>query len=826
MLIIAAFFMVGVIMGDWILLPPETVLALALLAAGVALAAVWLGQRCDGAVAQRVGFLDDRLGMVSGVADAVRQGALIITIVLMGWANYVRQTAPISPNDLRQLIPKEGAIVTLRGELAATPTRRRAGVVERTSLRIRAESITQRGQSQPAHGTVMVTTTNQLGEDFYAGQIVEVDGVLIQPEHAKAPGLYDRRESLRRRGIYFELNTDKLTRWKLIPQSPSPRRPLADRFRAWARHNLSRGLPEQDEALELLWAMSLGWRTALTGEVAAPFMQSGTMHFFAISGLHIGLVAGIFVILLRVMRVPRAWVGVVAIPLLWFYTAATGWQPSAVRATVMMTLILAAWSLKRPVNILNSLGMAAFLILLWDPQQLFRASFQLSFAVVFSLALVMPPIVERLQTGVRPDPFLPRELWPRWRRWILEPSYWLVGAIAVSFCAWLASLPLIAHYFHLFNPVALLANVPVVACGTLALASCMGSFICGGWLEPLTVLFNHSAWFFMNCMMAISQWTADLPGAWQYVRAPAPWMMAGWYAVLFGVGTGWFFKPNVRRWASAVGGVFVVLLLASWQTDRQEVRLTMLPEGPMIHVEASAHTSGLLIDTGDAMAVEYTVQRHLQTRGVDALHAVALTHGIGHHIGGFTNLLAAQPLERVYLSHAKSSSRFQKIVLAELAQSGKLQRTVSAGDIIGPWTVLHPAKADDFSRSTDDAMVLRGEFHGVRVLLLSDVGPDGCQAMMARDGDLRADIVVAAIPSYGEPLNPGLLRIINPKVIIIHDSKYPITERASAELLNRLRASGAAVFSVRKEKGIRLSITRGDWRLENSTGVLWHSREK
>jgi beta-lactamase superfamily II metal-dependent hydrolase len=292
------------------------------------------------------------------------------------------------------------------------------------------------------------------------------------------------------------------------------------------------------------------------------------------------------------------------------------------------------------------------------------------------------------------------------------------------------------------------------------------------------------------------------------------------------VGTGWFFKPNVRRWALGGAGVFVFLLLASWQTDRQEVRLTMLLEGPMIHVEASAHTSGLLIDTGDAMAVEYTVQRHLQTRGVDALHALALTHGIGHHIGGFTNLLAAQPLERVYLSHAKSSSRFQKIVLAELAQSGKLQRTVSAGDIIGPWTVLHPAKADDFSRSTDDAMVLRGEFHGVRVLLLSDVGPDGCQAMMARDGDLRADIVVAAIPSYGEPLNPGLLRIINPKVIIIHDSKYPITERASAELLNRLRASGAAVFSVRKEKGIRLSITRGDWRLENSTGVLWHSREK
>jgi beta-lactamase superfamily II metal-dependent hydrolase len=352
----------------------------------------------------------------------------------------------------------------------------------------------------------------------------------------------------------------------------------------------------------------------------------------------------------------------------------------------------------------------------------------------------------------------------------------------------------------------------------------MGSFICGGWLEPLTVLFNHSAWFFMNCMMAISQWTADLPGAWQYVRAPTPWMIAGWYAVLFGVGTGWFFKPNVRRWALGGVGVFVVLLLANWQIDRQEVRLTMLPEGPMIHVEASAETSGLLIDTGDAMAVEYTVQRHLQTRGVDALHAVALTHGIGHHIGGFTNLLAAQPLERVYLSHAKSSSPFQKIVLAELAQRGKLQHTVSAGDTLGPWKVLHPAPADDFPKSTDDALVLRGEFHGVRVLLLSDIGPDGCQAMIASEVDLRADIVVAAIPSYGEPLNDGLLRFIQPRVIIIHDSKYPIADRASAKLLQRLRDSGVEVFSVRQEKGIRLTITRGDWCLENSTGVLWRSR--
>src|SRR5260221_6202756 len=133
--------------------------------------------------------------------------------------------------------------------------------------------------------------------------------------------------------------------------------------------------------------MTLGWKTALNNEVADPFMRSGTMHIFAISGLHIALIAGILVSLLRVLKVPRAACGLIVIPLIWAYTGVTGWQASAIRSTVMMTIIIAGWSLKRPSDLLNSLAAAAFIILLWEPQQLFQASFQLSFSVVLSLAL-------------------------------------------------------------------------------------------------------------------------------------------------------------------------------------------------------------------------------------------------------------------------------------------------------------------------------------------------------------------------------------------------------------------------------------------------------
>ncbi|MEI9864019.1 MAG: ComEC/Rec2 family competence protein [Limisphaerales bacterium] len=65
-----------------------------------------------------------------------------------------------------------------------------------------------------------------------------------------------------------------------------------------------------------------------------------------ISGLHIALIAGILVAILRTVQVPRFWCGTVIIPLIWFYTAATGWQPSAIRSTIMMTIIIAGWSFK------------------------------------------------------------------------------------------------------------------------------------------------------------------------------------------------------------------------------------------------------------------------------------------------------------------------------------------------------------------------------------------------------------------------------------------------------------------------------------------------
>src|SRR5262245_4218257 len=173
------------------------------------------------------------------------------------------------------------------------------------------------------------------------------------------------------------------------------------------------------------------------------------MHVFAISGLHIALIAGLLVTLLRVFRLPRGWCGFVVLPIIWCYTGVTGWQASAIRSTIMMSVILAGWCLKRPSDLLNSLAGAAVLILVWDPQQLFQASFQLSFCVVLSLALFSPLLDALRARLLAPDPLLPKELLPAWRRWLRGPLDLVTGGFMVSLAAWLGSIPLIAYYFHL-----------------------------------------------------------------------------------------------------------------------------------------------------------------------------------------------------------------------------------------------------------------------------------------------------------------------------------------------------------------------------------------
>jgi len=745
---------------------------------------------------------------------------LAVSLFLFGWINMTTRTEIISPYDLRTLL-NDAEVVLLRGRIVDMPNQRvhfRNGLESsRTLAEIDVASIQLRHKEwQPAFGRVMTRTPGVLPAEFVNGQAVEVSGAALLPAPPIAAGVFDYRHYLNSRGIYYELKPDSIGEWKIYGDRIAT--PLTERFRKWAQATLARGLPEQDEPLRLQWAMLLGWRTALTAEVSEPFMNSGTMHIFAISGLHIALIAGIFVALFRAAMLPQVLCGLLVIPLIWFYTAATGWQASAIRSTVMMTIILLGWALKRPNDLLNSLAAAACIILVWQPEQLFQASFQLSFFVVLSIALFQPWIIKWKPKVLVPDPLVPDAVRPFWQCAAVRAGNVVWISFATSFAALLGSMPLIACYFHLWTPGGLLANLLIVPVASLALMSGLGAIICGDFVPPLTECFNHSGWFFMSAMIWMSETTSNLNWLWYFIRAPGSLFLVLYYGLLFAPCTGWLARPRWRWPATGCAAVLAVCWLIDWREQRSWHRLTVLPlnGGHAVYIQPARGASDWLIDTGNQGAVEFTVKPFLQAQGVNRLDHLLLTQGDTRQIGGASYLRDIFPVRAACASPINFRSSSYREVLADLEKKSRLHKFATNGMILPPWTVLHPDSLDRFAAANDNAIVALGTFDGVRVLLVSNLGRAGQNAVFNRHPELRADIVVAGLPAQGEPLATEWLAVLQPKLIVIADSEVPAARRATPALAARLRRSGWHTLFTRQTGAVTLSLRDSSWRVETA----------
>ena len=144
--------------------------------------------------------------------------------------------------------------------------------------------------------------------------------------------------------------------------------------------------------------------------------------------------------------------------------------------------------------------------------------------------------------------------------------------------------------------------------------------------------------------------------------------------------------------------------------------------------------------------------------------------------------------------------------------------TVGRGDPIGKWTVLNPASTNRFTQADDNALVLKGEFHGLRILLLSDLGEPGQYDLLQATNDLRADIVVTGLPEKNEPVCDALLDAIKPQLIIVADSDLPATRRATSELHDRLAQRKIPALYTREEGSTTITIRSRQWTITTMSG--------
>jgi ComEC/Rec2-related protein len=754
--------------------------------------------------------------------EKARRWLLCASLILVGWSNMATHTAVISPIDLRNEFTRPEEIVTLRGVLAETPYHRVHEIknIETWSSMARlqvSQARRKEGDWFSVVGEVISSTKEFLPTNFFAGQVVEVSGVLRQARRPIAEGLFDYRNFLRRQEIYYQFEIKKVSDWQIVA-SP-PRAPLADRFCAWARKSLALGLPNEDESVRLEWAMSLGWKAALTDEVEEPFMKSATFHIFAVDGLRVAIIGAILLGLVSLLGVPREWRGLAVMPFLLFYAAMTGWPASAIRAIVMIGVIFGGWALARPSDFINSLFAAALLILLWQPNQLFQAGFQLSFCVVLSIILISPFFKRVGEWILRTDPLRPESLQPWWEKILRDGLRGVVDLFLASLAAWLGSIPLVALYFHLFTPVSGPANLIAVPLCMLVLICNMTSLLFVSWLPWLAIIFNHAGWFFMECIRATSNWSANLPGAFFYVAMPGLFAIALYYFILIGGLSGWFFRDR-WKWKVSVAGLMIFVWCGMLVKENVTVRVTVLPLNGG-HAVYLAGWDDWLIDCGNEPSVDAVTTPFLEAQGVNRLAHFIITHGEIGYSGGAKDVLKEFRPRDIRISPI----RFRSPEYREFTEqhSSMLDASLRPNLDIHPWTVPYPPPDTPFPKADDNCVVLLGNLQGTRLLLLSDLSHTGQNALLnsARE-KLRADIVVAALPGEGEgePLGDALLDAIHPAIIVIADSTQPAIKRAGEKLKERLATRGVPVIYTSASDAVTVSSSFGHWQITAMDGQI------
>ena len=621
--------------------------------------------------------------------------------------------------------------------------------------RMRVESWHADGHNVARHGTIVArwssTETPRYGDRW------TIAGRLAPISPPRNPGQFDAAMWWARQGVFLELRNRDAPEARLDARGQgSPVQVAALAARAWILRTLGIGLDGQNAVQAVIAGITLGAREDAAEDFVPAFRQTGTLHLFAVSGLHVGMFGLLLWLTLRPLGLNRRQAILVIIPLLFFYSLVTGAKPSSLRAATMISLALGAFLLDRAPTPANSLAAAALLLLGFDTNQLFQPGFQLSFCVVSAIILLAPPLDAWLAARWRPDPFLPRQLYSWIRRVQSKVGRFAAAALAVSATSWLGSLPLTIGLFHLVPVLAIPVNMLAVPLAFCVLATAMLALLGGAFFASLAAVFNHLNSVLAAALLALVQWVAALPGAWFHVPPAA--LQPPATLTVFDLSTGGAQLLRTRQ--------------SAW-----------------------------LFDAGTTYDFGAIIEPALRAAGVGRLDALVLTHGDTEHVGGAVEAWTAQSPRRLLDSILRDRSPARRAVQDAVRADGAAKSLVLPGDRFragrsASVTILAPSVAQKSRTADDQTIVARLDNSGFRTLLLSDAGAATEKHLLRRSpAELRADILVLGRHGTDIFATAEFLAAVQPRAIILAAADPFRHGHDEESLRTRLAATGAEIFA-------------------------------
>lgn len=643
---------------------------------------------------------------------------------------------------------------------------------------------------------------------FVAGERIEFAAPVELPPTTTNQGLYDYREALALSRVYTWARVRSPTMVERVEDAAGM--PLDfQRTLIAARQSVVEAIRRHvpHEQADLVTSLIFNDRRLMTPDERVALRDSGLMHIFAVSGLHVAILAMIVLMALRVTGLRPRWAWPLAVVAITPYLVILDFIPPAARAYWMLAAYALGRLLGREQDGISTLTLAVAIILLGDPLAAFQPSFILSFACVAGLVAFAPLFTDLWGREDPPEGW--REHIATWAR----QSLIAIAAITV------AVLPLQFYFYQQFNLLSPLANFLAAAVSAPLLGGSLATVAADLFLPAAAPPIGRATAFLMRATVGLAEVTAAQHGAIVHTAKPAVWGVCGYYLVLV---SGYYFvrrdtpefrpKSLARLLIHAPTAVFL-LALASHPWTRATLRLWFLDvgQGDAAIIEFPSGQT-LLVDGGNIQPDmgRRVVEPALRVRGIRPLGEALATHDDADHVGGLVWIMSRYPVLRLVEGAGEASDGGLMIRVRDHADRRRVERMeVTAGQTtqLGPATfvdVLNPLPAGPNTPTADNdrSVVLRIRHGRFSAVLMGDAGEAVEQRMIADGSALPTDVLKVSHHGSRTGTSDAFLAALSPRVAIVSCGRNNRYGHPHPEVIQRLDRHGAEIFRTDRDGGI------------------------
>ncbi|MFZ6032505.1 MAG: DNA internalization-related competence protein ComEC/Rec2 [Melioribacter sp.] len=654
--------------------------------------------------------------------------------------------------------------------------------------------------------------------EISVGNRVRMEGTLMKARDKRNPGEFDYQDYLFRRKIsalFYVYDSDNFT------LTDSERKFFPDLvFKI--RRSIDKMIFRQHDFItaSLLRGLLLADRNMIDYEIKEKFINAGVIHILAVSGLHVGFIAFIFFVLLQRINITIRYL--LTVSGLVVYMIITNSPPSVTRAVIMASVYLIAKYFGRDSSPFNTLAIAAFVILLINPGELFEPGFQLSFGAVLSI-LALTPYFNNVIAG--------REYFnQKNKRWLKN----ILLFMTVSLAAQIGTLPFTIIYFHKVSLIALLSNLIViplvgiiVSLGIITLAFSAAFPLLGKLYASAAILFSH-------LMLTVTDFIGSIDFAYVRINQFSWYDLILFYIVLIFLGYLLYRYKNIsfRVTAAILSGAVMILFMKidnyeyfprdnltimAIDVGQGDSFLIGLPSGEYMLIDAGSATD--YFDNG-----KRTIIPLMDYLGIDVIRYGFISHVDNDHYGGFLSLIKEGRVKYVFKPEIDSSDG-SDIELENLLMSKQVPYEYYENNIIkypkSRIYVLNVNKDDVLLNSNDRSGILKIVYGSTSFLFTGDASKKIESVLINRYGEfLRSDVLKVAHHGSKTSTSEKFLECVKPSYAIISAGEGNYFNHPSPEIIDLLNRENVRILRTDKQGALLL---RSDG--ENIEVINWKKLE-